>query len=457
MGLEHVKWSNGPDPEHDVTLPFTRMFIGPMDYTPGAMLNADQKTFKVNFKRPMSLGTRCHQLAMYAVYESPLQMLADSPTNYLAEAETMEFLRGFPTTWDETRVLDGRIGDYIVVARRRGMDWFVGAMTDWAPRELDVDLSFLTGGRWNMVAFADGPDADRVASSYQRIERRGRQGDQAQDQAGARRRLGGAPHRGRACARHSRRRRRARNQRSHDEAPGQRQRVRRRAAGLTAAAARSPVGRSTATVGRRGRVAAAGNAARSGAAPPTRQPPPRRQPRHRPNLRCQQRLRPRRQPRRRRPRPASATPASELTLPPAPPAMPAAPVVPAAPAAPVVPAHPQRLSCPRRPRCQRHLPGPRCQQHLPPPPLRRRPSFPPRRLRARRRRRPLWLRLRRPRHSPRPPLRLSLRLRLPRPPHRPLRSRHPKNHRRRPHRSLRPHRHRRRRHRAHPPPSGSSG
>jgi alpha-glucosidase len=167
-GLEHVKWSNGPDPEHDVTLPFTRMFIGPMDFTPGAMLNADQKTFKVNFKRPMSLGTRCHQLAMYAVYESPLQMLADSPTNYLAEAETIEFLRGFPTTWDETRVLDGRIGDYIVVARRRGMDWFVGAMTDWAPRELDVELSFLTGGRWNMVAFADGPDADRVASSYKR-------------------------------------------------------------------------------------------------------------------------------------------------------------------------------------------------------------------------------------------------------------------------------------------------
>jgi alpha-glucosidase len=117
----------------------------------------------------MSLGTRCHQLAMYAVYESPLQMLADSPTNYLAEAETMEFLRGFPTTWDETRVLDGRIGDYIVVARRRGMDWFVGAMTDWAPRELDVDLSFLTGGRWNMIAFADGPDADRTASSYRRV------------------------------------------------------------------------------------------------------------------------------------------------------------------------------------------------------------------------------------------------------------------------------------------------
>jgi alpha-glucosidase len=167
-GLEHVKWSNAPDPEHDVTLPFTRMFLGPMDFTPGAMLNTDKANFKIVFKRPMSLGTRCHQLAMYVVYESPLQMLADSPTSYLAELDTMEFLRGVPTVWDETRVLDARIGDYIVVARRRGMDWFVGAMTDWTPRELDVDLSFLGGGRWTMTAFADGPDADRAATSYRR-------------------------------------------------------------------------------------------------------------------------------------------------------------------------------------------------------------------------------------------------------------------------------------------------
>jgi alpha-glucosidase len=167
-GLEHLKWSNAADPEHNVTLPFTRMLLGPMDYTPGAMRNADKASFKVDFKRPMSLGTRCHQLAMYAVFESPLQMLADSPTNYLAEVETMEFLRGFPTTWDETQVLDGRIGDYIVVARRRGMDWFVGAMTDWTPRELDVELAFLGGGRWTMVAFADGAEAERAASSYRR-------------------------------------------------------------------------------------------------------------------------------------------------------------------------------------------------------------------------------------------------------------------------------------------------
>jgi alpha-glucosidase len=143
------------------------MLLGPMDYTPGAMLNATRAQFKVVFKQPMSLGTRCHQLAMYVVYESPLQMLADSPTNYLREPESMEFLRAVPTVWDETRVLAARIGNYVAVARRKGPDWFVGAMTDWTARELDVDLSFLSdapGVTWNMVAFADAADADRTAT-----------------------------------------------------------------------------------------------------------------------------------------------------------------------------------------------------------------------------------------------------------------------------------------------------
>jgi alpha-glucosidase len=172
-GLEHLKWSNASDPEHNVTLPFTRMFLGPMDYTPGAMLNATRAAFKPVFKAPMSLGTRCHQIAMYVVYESPLQMLADSPTNYIREAETTEFLRPIPTVWDETRVLDGRIGDYVVIARRKGQDWFVGALNDWTPRELEIDLaSFLppaTGHvRLDMVSFADGADAERVPTSYRR-------------------------------------------------------------------------------------------------------------------------------------------------------------------------------------------------------------------------------------------------------------------------------------------------
>jgi alpha-glucosidase len=172
-GLEHLKWSDVTDPEHDVTLPFTRMLLGPMDYTPGAMLNATRAQFKPVFKRPMSMGTRAHQVALYVVFESPLQMLADSPTNYLREVETTEFIRAIPTVWDETRVLDARIGDYVVIARRKGQDWFVGALTDWTPRQLEIDLaSFLptpTGDMmWRMVSFNDGADADRVPTSYRR-------------------------------------------------------------------------------------------------------------------------------------------------------------------------------------------------------------------------------------------------------------------------------------------------
>jgi len=170
-GLEHLKWSNVSDPEHNVTLPFTRMFLGPMDYTPGAMLNATRAQFKPVFKQPMSMGTRAHQVAMYVVYESPLQMLADSPTNYMREAETTDFIRRIPTVWDETRVLDARIADHVVVARRNGGDWFVGAMTDWTPRELEIDLGSILPPptkdvTWHMTSFADGADAAKTPTSY---------------------------------------------------------------------------------------------------------------------------------------------------------------------------------------------------------------------------------------------------------------------------------------------------
>jgi alpha-glucosidase len=168
-GLEHNKWSADSHPEHNVTLPFTRMFVGPFDYTPGAMRNAAQKSFAPIFEQPMSQGTRCHQLAMYVVYESPLQMLADSPSAYDAEPEVMEFLGPVPTVWDETRALDGRIGDYVVVARRDGADWWIGAMTDWTPRELEVPLGFLPEGNFRVDAFQDGVNAGRWASDYKRV------------------------------------------------------------------------------------------------------------------------------------------------------------------------------------------------------------------------------------------------------------------------------------------------
>ena len=169
-GLEWDKWSAETDPPHGVTLPFTRMFLGPMDFTPGAMINAQKISFAPIFNRPMSLGTRCHQLAMYVVYESPLQMLADSPSNYLREPQIMEFLGPVPTEWDDTKVLDGKIGEYVVVARRNGRDWYVGAMTNWTPRELDIDLSFLPDGSYAMEAYQDGVNADRYGSDYVQVK-----------------------------------------------------------------------------------------------------------------------------------------------------------------------------------------------------------------------------------------------------------------------------------------------
>jgi len=169
-GMEWSKWSADSEPKHNVTLPFTRMFLGPMDYTPGAMRNATRTTFAPIFQQPMALGTRCHQLAMYVVYESPLQMLSDSPSNYLGEPEAMEFLGPVPSVWDDTRALDGRISEYVLVARRSGNDWYVGAMSDWAARELEVDFSFLPDGNFTMDAYQDGVNADRMAGDYKKIK-----------------------------------------------------------------------------------------------------------------------------------------------------------------------------------------------------------------------------------------------------------------------------------------------
>jgi len=167
-GMEWSKWGAETEPKHNVTLPFTRMFLGPMDYTPGAMLNAQKDMFAPIFKRPMALGTRCQQLAMYVVFESPLQMLSDSPSNYEREPESLEFLRAVPSTWDDTIPLDGKISEYAVVARRTGKDWYVGAMSDWTARDLEIDFSFLPAGTFTMDAYRDGVNADRMASDYKK-------------------------------------------------------------------------------------------------------------------------------------------------------------------------------------------------------------------------------------------------------------------------------------------------
>ncbi len=165
-GLENNKWSYDCSPEHDVTLPFTRMVAGPMDYTPGAMVNMQKRDFSPVFYRPASQGTRVHQMAMYVVYESPLQMLADSPSNYLRNQDCTTFIAGVPVTWDETRVLAARAGDYILIARRKDQAWYLGAMTDWDSRVVEADMSFLPEGDYIIEVFSDGINADHHGEDY---------------------------------------------------------------------------------------------------------------------------------------------------------------------------------------------------------------------------------------------------------------------------------------------------
>jgi alpha-glucosidase len=168
-GMENCKWSKDITPEHDVTLCFTRMLAGPMDFTPGAMTNKNEKDFSISFSHPMSLGTRCHQLAMYVCYDAPLQMLNDSPSNYYKETESTNFISKMPTVWDDTRVLDAKVGDYILMARQKDNNWYLGAMTDWTARSLNVDLSFLGEGTYEIEIMQDGMNAEVSCNDYKRI------------------------------------------------------------------------------------------------------------------------------------------------------------------------------------------------------------------------------------------------------------------------------------------------
>ena len=172
-GLENSKWEprvgDGPlhnQPRYDVTAPYLRMLAGPMDYTPGAMMNAMKDSFFGNNNHPMSQGTRVHQMAMYTTFEAPLQMMADSPTKYMQNQECTDFIAQIPTTFDETVALDGQLGEYIVIARRKGATWYVAAMTDWTARDLTIPLSFLGDGQFTADIFADGVNAMKEATDY---------------------------------------------------------------------------------------------------------------------------------------------------------------------------------------------------------------------------------------------------------------------------------------------------
>lgn len=167
-GLENFKWANEDQPQYTTSIPFIRMLAGPMDYTPGAFRNATQATFRPINDNPMAKGTRCNQLAEYIVFYAPLQMLSDNPTTYMKEQECTDFIKQVPTTWDETVPLDGKVGEYVAVARRKGNEWFVGAMTNWTPRGLTLDFSFLTAGKYTAEVFKDGVNADRNATDYKK-------------------------------------------------------------------------------------------------------------------------------------------------------------------------------------------------------------------------------------------------------------------------------------------------
>ncbi|MHA6249605.1 glycoside hydrolase family 97 protein [Pontibacter sp. CAU 1760] len=167
-GLEQMKWS-GPEVDqvtYDVTMPFIRMLAGPVDYNQGAMRNATRSTYRPINSEPMSQGTRSRQLAECVIFESPVNMLADSPSNYLKEQESTTFMAAVPEVWDETIALSGKIGEHIAIARRKGNEWYVGALTNWDAREMELDLSFLGTGNYKAEVFKDGMNAHRKASDY---------------------------------------------------------------------------------------------------------------------------------------------------------------------------------------------------------------------------------------------------------------------------------------------------
>jgi alpha-glucosidase len=165
-GMENEKWQAPDMPPYDATIPFIRMLAGPMDYTPGAMKNGTKSNYKPIYGEPMSAGTRCHQLAMYVVFEAPFEMLSDNPNNYEKEQESTSFIVSIPTTFNETVALESKVGEYAAIARRKGITWYVGALGNWNQQDILIDLSFLGKGNFKADIFRDGINADREATDY---------------------------------------------------------------------------------------------------------------------------------------------------------------------------------------------------------------------------------------------------------------------------------------------------
>ena len=169
-GLENMKWEDSSVDQvtYDVSIPFIRMVAGTFDYTQGAMRNATQQNFRPVYSEAMSQGTRCRQLAEYIIFESPLNMLCDSPSSYMNEPECTEFISAVPTVWDNTIALNGKVAEYVSIARQKGNNWYVGSLTNWNPRSLELDLSFLGDGNFKAEIFKDGVNANQSARDYKK-------------------------------------------------------------------------------------------------------------------------------------------------------------------------------------------------------------------------------------------------------------------------------------------------
>jgi alpha-glucosidase len=159
LGSEYRKLGVRANPDDDAMLPFTRMLAGPMDYEPGGFENATAADFYPREDKPFTLGTRAHQLALLVVFDSPLTTLADAPAAYAGQKE-LEFIAAVPTVWDQTRAVSGRVGEFVAVARRSGNEWYLGSITNWDAREVEVPLDFLGSGEWSAEIYSDAPDAD---------------------------------------------------------------------------------------------------------------------------------------------------------------------------------------------------------------------------------------------------------------------------------------------------------
>jgi len=166
LGSEYNIWSDKVTPGHDLTLPFTRMLSGGLDYEPGFLENATRDQFRMITGRPMSQGTRCHQAAMFVVYDNPLQIFSGNPSQAYMEPKYMELLGSLPTTWDETKILEGKVGNFIITARQKGNNWYLGGMTDWEARDFTIKLDFIGDGDYTLTACNDGINADKYAADY---------------------------------------------------------------------------------------------------------------------------------------------------------------------------------------------------------------------------------------------------------------------------------------------------